>query len=562
MADSEPTRSERWRFILGLAPGVVFLVVLVGWLAYALYDQTRLWQRTDQANLREWLDESRVFRKSLPEMIRDCAAEERQARGKPNDESAAPDLQARADEIREQLSAMTDPTRIYQGQIPLFPEVYRIEVQFTDAAIPSIVWDSPVPRPQQDGQVRQLVHNVTDNGQLVGRILCDYRLHAYARTRREEEERARAEWMVGALVVVAGAVALIGIITFLVRERRRELGRLRIQREKEHAQKLLLEEQLRVRDAERVHQELDRKLLEQSLETAKHESRASAAERSALELKSQLYASIGIMAGSYAHNIKNLLVRPNDLLTRCLEADGLSNNQESMLQEIRLTLGTVTERLQQILRTVRRDPSRAEMTRLDLNALAHDTCLTWEELAREKWKLTLKMEADAGQLWVQGDLSHLQQAIENLIFNARDATFEMRSYLREQARSNPNLDDAGRRQAVLAAAGWRGEIRLRTWSENGCPVLEVSDNGVGMTEEVRRQCTQTHFSTKRDNALYEGLSAGMGLGLSFVAVILEHHGATLEIESKPLHGATFRVRFLRAAENAALTAERDRKSVV
>ena len=46
--------------------------------------------------------------------------------------------------------------------------------------------------------------------------------------------------------------------------------------------------------------------------------RPSASERRpsgrALELKSQLYASIGIMAGSYAHNIKNLLVRPNDLL--------------------------------------------------------------------------------------------------------------------------------------------------------------------------------------------------------------------------------------------------------
>ena len=31
-----------------------------------------------------------------------------------------------------------------------------------------------------------------------------------------------------------------------------------------------------------------------------------------------LVASIGIMAGSYAHNIKNLLVRPNDLLARCM----------------------------------------------------------------------------------------------------------------------------------------------------------------------------------------------------------------------------------------------------
>ena len=47
---------------------------------------------------------------------------------------------------------------------------------------------------------------------------------------------------------------------------------------------------------------------------------------------------------------------------------------------------------------------------------------------------------------------------------------------------------------------------------------------------------------KRGNALYEGYSAGMGLGLSFVAVVLERHQAKLEIESKPERGATFRVR--------------------
>jgi signal transduction histidine kinase len=35
----------------------------------------------------------------------------------------------------------------------------------------------------------------------------------------------------------------------------------------------------------------------------------------------------------------------------------------------------------------------------------------------------------------------------------------------------------------------------------------------------------------------------MGLGLSFVAVVLEHHGATLEIESEPLEGALFRLKF-------------------
>jgi signal transduction histidine kinase len=266
-------------------------------------------------------------------------------------------------------------------------------------------------------------------------------------------------------------------------------------------------------------------------------------------MKSQLYASIGIMAGSYAHNIKNLLVRPNDLLARCLEVDGLSDRQQTMLGEVRQTLGTVTERLQQILRTVRRDPSRAELTRIDLTALLADTARTWEDLAREKWKVTLTCAPAAEPLVIDGDASHLQQAVENLLFNARDATFEMRNHLRDAARRTPGLDADARRRALIDAAGWRGQVDLRAWRDGDHAVLEVRDNGIGMSAEVRARCTQTHFSTKRDNALYEGYNAGMGLGLSFTVVVLEHHGATLEIDSEPLHGAAFRVRFPLAGES-------------
>jgi signal transduction histidine kinase len=308
---------------------------------------------------------------------------------------------------------------------------------------------------------------------------------------------------------------------------------------------MLLEGELRQQETERRRDEAERKLLEQRLAT-------QAAERQALELKSQLYASIGIMAGSYAHNIKNLLVRPNDLLRRCLEADGLNASQQFMLGEVRETLGTVTERLQQILQTVRRDPNCSVLSRIDLNAVLRDLGRTWEDLAREKWKLLLTTELSAGPLWIEGDVSHLQQAVENLVFNARDATFEMRSALRDQARrtvaSEGDENGAGIRQALIDAAGWRGTVVLRTRREEGQAVLEVQDNGIGMSEEVRRRCTETHFTTKRDNALYEGHSTGMGLGLSFVVVILDHHHATLEIESAPQRGTRFRIQFPLAKE--------------
>jgi signal transduction histidine kinase len=192
---------------------------------------------------------------------------------------------------------------------------------------------------------------------------------------------------------------------------------------------------------------------------------------------------------------------------------------------------------------VRRDPSRPERTRIDLNNLLRDLDHTWRELAREKWKLILRLDLALEPLYIEGDWSHLQQAVENLLFNARDATYEMRGYLRDSARQNTALTSEERRQALIAAASWKGEVSLRSWREGNQAVIEVRDNGVGMTEEVRRHCTETHFTTKRDNALYQGQNTGMGLGLSFVVVILQNHGAALEIESEPHRGTLFRARF-------------------
>ena len=44
---------------------------------------------------------------------------------------------------------------------------------------------------------------------------------------------------------------------------------------------------------------------------------------------------------------------------------------------------------------------------------------------------------------IDGDISHLQQAIENLLFNARDATFEMRNHLTEPAATQPARPTTG-----------------------------------------------------------------------------------------------------------------------
>jgi signal transduction histidine kinase len=549
-----PGPPRRWRRYL------LFLVVplaLAALTSYALEEPLEQYlsgQGTyDETALHDWLDEARFDLVSLRDLVDDYVTASDQLAGLAKPETGATPsavthyssvrnaVHTRREALQEHLQQLGLPTRQYENKLPLFPRIYRLEIHFIDKPDPPIIWDSQLP--EHSRQARQLIHpivkkEIASNNQITVKTQATvkvlYQLHANIKLLRANREADVKRWR---LVIGGGTVALL-TLTWLVfvqrRERERERQRAQAQQQADDAEKLLLQEENR-------REETERNLLEQRLAT-------QVAEQKALELRSQLYAGIGIMAGSYAHNIKNLLVRPNDLLQRCLEADGLSPAQASMLQEVRETLGTVTDRLQQILRTVRRDPARSQQTILDINKLVHEMGQTWGDLAREKWKLDLVLKLDdEDSVAVAGDESHLQQAVENLLFNARDATFEMRNHLREAARQDHGGDPARRKQALIAAAGWRGRVVLVVRRVADSVVLEVTDNGAGMTEEVRRRCTETHFTTKRDNALYEGHNTGMGLGLSFVLTVLEHHHATLEVESEPLRGATFRARFPAAA---------------
>src|SRR5262249_5506539 len=163
---------------------------------------------------------------------------------------------------------------------------------------------------------------------------------------------------------------------------------------------------------------------------------------------------------------------PSDLLSRCLENDGLSSDQAAMLGEVRQTLGTVTERLQEILRTVRRDPTRSQREGFELNGRVRDLTPTWGDLARDEGKMEIVLEPAVEALRIAGDPSHVQQAVENLLFNARDATFEMRNRLRDDARRGAALDSPARKNALIAAAGWRGQAVLCTRRQDDNAIVE------------------------------------------------------------------------------------------
>ncbi|SDP32150.1 hypothetical protein SAMN05428975_1144 [Mucilaginibacter sp. OK268] len=64
--------------------------------------------------------------------------------------------------------------------------------------------------------------------------------------------------------------------------------------------------------------------------------------------------------------------------------------------------------------------------------------------------------------------------------------------------------------------------------------IEITDTGVGMTEETKQRIFEPFFTTK-------GIGEGTGLGLSIVFGIIEKHRGSIEVTSSPNKGATFMV---------------------
>jgi len=64
-------------------------------------------------------------------------------------------------------------------------------------------------------------------------------------------------------------------------------------------------------------------------------------------------------------------------------------------------------------------------------------------------------------------------------------------------------------------------------------ILQVADNGPGMEEAVRKQLFSGLFSTKG--------SKGTGLGLLITQKIVQEHGGTIQVRSKPGEGSIFTI---------------------
>jgi signal transduction histidine kinase len=79
---------------------------------------------------------------------------------------------------------------------------------------------------------------------------------------------------------------------------------------------------------------------------------------------------------------------------------------------------------------------------------------------------------------------------------------------------------------AIDAMHGKGELRVRTYREDGFVVVEIGDNGPGISPDVQPHIFEPFFTTKR-------VGEGTGLGLDTVQRIVKKHRGNIQVTSKP-----------------------------
>jgi signal transduction histidine kinase len=79
---------------------------------------------------------------------------------------------------------------------------------------------------------------------------------------------------------------------------------------------------------------------------------------------------------------------------------------------------------------------------------------------------------------------------------------------------------------AIDAMNGQGELRVRTYREDNCVVVEIADNGPGISDDVLPHIFEPFFTTK-------GVGQGTGLGLDTVQRIVKKHRGNIQVSSKP-----------------------------
>jgi len=211
--------------------------------------------------------------------------------------------------------------------------------------------------------------------------------------------------------------------------------------------------------------------------------------------------AIGRLTASIAHEFGNPLTGIRFLLSDILKRVNF-NSEDKKLLNVGLE---ECDRMRSLIRKLNKfnRPSLEKRKLVDIHHIIENVLLFQKKYLESK-KITLVRQFDTTIPKIIAVEDQITQVFINLIINAADAT--------------PKEG---------------GTVTISTTSDSEVLQIAIKDTGSGISEKNHKLIFEPFFSTKTED--------GTGLGLSNSYIIINNHGGSITVSSKPGHGATFTI---------------------
>jgi PAS domain S-box-containing protein len=248
-------------------------------------------------------------------------------------------------------------------------------------------------------------------------------------------------------------------------------------------------------------------------------------------LHAQKIDSIGNLAGGIAHDFNNILTAvlgSASIMRKTLTARSKLLKYVGIIESSARRGSSLTRQLLTFARKTER-----QVNAVDLHALIHDTVLLFQRSVARSIEVELALCPESAT--VNGDEGQLQQAILNVLLNARDA-------LPEGGTIHLATD--------VILAGAHNVSSFSSVKPGPFVSIRITDSGKGIPREIQGRVFEPFFTTK---------DQGTGLGLSVVYGVVQSHGGFLNLESAPDCGTTVTL-YLPRAGSPTLPAKRRQRT--
>jgi len=239
-------------------------------------------------------------------------------------------------------------------------------------------------------------------------------------------------------------------------------------------------------------------------------------------LQAQKMEVVGQLAGGVAHDFNNLLTVIGGNATLAMMDSSEEHPLYHNLEQIQKAAKRSAELTKQLLAFSRRQILEPKV--VNLNEVLKDFEKMMRRMLREDIHYEIKPASDLGNVKV--DIGQMEQIIMNLTVNARDAMPKSGKIVIETANVELGENYVREHPDVI-----EGEYVM----------MSVSDNGCGMTPEVKERIFEPFFTTKETGK-------GTGLGLSTVFGIVKQSKGHISVYSEVGMGTTFKIYFPCIAE--------------